>query len=102
MNQQEILQALQERRMTPAQARQRLAELTSSGTSGTQRALDPTDEGAESVSLHDRIAIVGMSGRYPGAGNLSEYWALLSEGRSAVKEIPPSRWNVEQYYDPRP
>jgi acyl transferase domain-containing protein/acyl carrier protein/SAM-dependent methyltransferase len=50
----------------------------------------------------EQIAIVGASGRYPGAANLEEFWSLIAAGRSTVREIPPSRWNVEEYYDPRP
>ena len=48
----------------------------------------------------DRIAIIGMSGRYPQAGDLRLYWENLTAGRSSVTEVPPSRWDVERYYDP--
>nr|DAC82029.1 TPA_exp: polyketide synthase [Kiritimatiellota bacterium] len=46
------------------------------------------------------IAIVGMSGRYPGACDLREYWKNLSKGENSIREIPPSRWDVNEYYDP--
>lgn len=48
----------------------------------------------------DPIAIVGISGRYPGANNLDEYWDNLVVGKNSVVEIPASRWDVDQYYDP--
>ncbi|GAA0964678.1 hypothetical protein GCM10009555_002320 [Acrocarpospora macrocephala] len=49
------------------------------------------------------IAIIGMACRYPGGGETVEgYWDLLSEGRSAVSEVPASRWNIDDYYDPDP
>lgn len=48
----------------------------------------------------EHIAIVGVSGRYPGANNLDEYWDNLVVGKNSVIEIPPSRWDVDQYYDP--
>src|SRR5262249_9215411 len=48
----------------------------------------------------DKVAIVGMSGRYPKAGNLREDWNLLCESRNCVSEVPPSRWNVDWFYDP--
>jgi polyketide synthase PksN len=48
------------------------------------------------------IAIIGMSGRFPGAQNLDEYWANLSAGVDSVKEIPPERWDIRKYYDPDP
>ncbi len=46
------------------------------------------------------IAIIGMSGRYPGADNLSDYWKNLKNGVNSVVEIPKSRWDTEKYYDP--
>src|SRR5579863_10456482 len=39
----------------------------------------------------DRIAIVGMSGRLPGAPDLDTWWQLLRAGRCAITEVPPSR-----------
>ncbi|QUX26967.1 SDR family NAD(P)-dependent oxidoreductase [Nocardiopsis akebiae] len=50
----------------------------------------------------DAIAVVGMSGRYPRSETQDEYWDNLANGRDCVREIPRSRWDVEEYYDPRP
>ncbi|WP_206440118.1 type I polyketide synthase, partial [Streptomyces scabichelini] len=50
----------------------------------------------------NRAAIVGMSGRYPDAENLRQYWANLRDGRDSVREVPADRWDVSRYYDPRP
>jgi acyl transferase domain-containing protein len=47
---------------------------------------------------HEPVAIIGMSCRFPGAPTVEDYWSLLSEGRSGVVEVPPSRWNIEDYY----
>jgi acyl transferase domain-containing protein/enoyl-CoA hydratase/carnithine racemase/acyl carrier protein len=49
-----------------------------------------------------RIAVVGMSGRYPQARDLDQFWQNLVQGKNSVTEIPPSRWDVNQYYDPDP
>ncbi|PQO42355.1 type I polyketide synthase [Blastopirellula marina] len=46
------------------------------------------------------VAIVGMACRLPGAANLEEYWQLISQGRSAVGEVPPERLNREIYFHP--
>jgi acyl transferase domain-containing protein/SAM-dependent methyltransferase len=54
------------------------------------------------VSVPEPIAIIGMSGRYPKAADLDEYWRLLAQGSDAVEEIPATRWRVEDYYDPTP
>ncbi|MFF0838308.1 SDR family NAD(P)-dependent oxidoreductase, partial [Streptomyces sp. NPDC003344] len=39
------------------------------------------------------IAIVGVSGRYPHAGDLEDFWTVLSEGRDCVTEMPADRWD---------
>jgi acyl transferase domain-containing protein len=49
------------------------------------------------------IAIVGMACRFPGAvGDPASYWRLLCDGVDAIGEIPPDRWNVDDFYDPDP
>lgn len=45
------------------------------------------------------IAIIGMACRFPGAPNLRDYWRLIEEGRSGVREVPPERWNADAFYD---
>lgn len=47
------------------------------------------------------IAVIGMSGRYPMANNLAEFWENLSTGRNCVTEIPRERWDYRKYYDPQ-
>jgi acyl transferase domain-containing protein len=39
------------------------------------------------------IAVIGLAGRYPGAGDVDEFWRLLSDGVSPVTEVPPDRWD---------
>ena len=52
---------------------------------------------------NDAIAVVGMACRFPGgAHNPEAFWDLLSQGRDAVVEVPPTRWNLDTYYDPDP
>ncbi|WP_424888923.1 SDR family NAD(P)-dependent oxidoreductase [Streptomyces sp. XH2] len=46
------------------------------------------------------IAVIGMSGRYPGAGNVAEFWENLKAGRDCVREIPADRWPLEGFYEP--
>src|SRR6202163_3007874 len=49
------------------------------------------------------IAIIGIGCRFPGGVNDTEsFWKLLVEGREAVSDVPPDRWNVERFYDPEP
>ncbi len=46
------------------------------------------------------IAIVGLSGRYPLARDLNEYWENLRTGRDCLTEVPTSRWDWRTHYDP--
>jgi acyl transferase domain-containing protein/acyl carrier protein len=49
------------------------------------------------------IAVIGMSCRFPGgANNPDAFWQLLRDGIDAISDIPPSRWDVDAYYDPDP
>ena len=50
--------------------------------------------------VNEEIAIVGLSGRYPQAANLYEFWENLKAGKDSIVEIPKSRWDFEAYYDP--
>lgn len=51
----------------------------------------------------EAIAIVGMSCRFPGgADDPGTFWRLLRDGVDAITEVPPERWNVDEYYDPDP
>jgi hypothetical protein len=42
------------------------------------------------------VAIIGMSCRYPEADSLEEFWQLLSEGKSAVSQVPERRFKVSE------
>jgi len=47
----------------------------------------------------DGIAVIGMSGRFPGAKNLSEFWDNLCQGVCSISEIPKERWDNSKYYE---
>ncbi|MCP4688228.1 MAG: SDR family NAD(P)-dependent oxidoreductase, partial [Desulfobacterales bacterium] len=44
------------------------------------------------------VAIVGISGAFPGAKNIEEFWSNLLEGKRCVTEIPGDRWDWRAYY----
>jgi hypothetical protein len=50
--------------------------------------------------MRSKIAIVGMSGRFPGANSIEAFWGLLREGLDVHKEVPPLHWNKATHYDP--
>ena len=47
-----------------------------------------------------QVAIVGISGRYPQADSLTEFWDNLKQGKDCITEIPIQRWDNQQYYNP--
>lgn len=48
----------------------------------------------------DKIAIIGMSCRFPGGANdIKAYWDLLVSGKDGVVDIPEDRWEADKYYD---
>ncbi|GCB43496.1 malonyl CoA-acyl carrier protein transacylase [Streptomyces sp. NL15-2K] len=50
----------------------------------------------------EAIAVIGISGRYPQADTVEEFWHNLVEGRDCVTEIPTDRWDSTRWYDPDP
>ena len=54
------------------------------------------------VRENEPIAVVGLACRAPQAANAEALWTLLHEGRDAITEVPPERWDINQYFDPRP
>jgi polyketide synthase PksJ len=52
---------------------------------------------AEDTALD--IAVIGLSGRYPGARDVHEFWDNLRAGRDCVVEVPEDRWDWREYYE---
>ena len=48
------------------------------------------------------LAIVGIACVFPKADGLGAYWANIKNGRDAIDEIPPTHWNVADYFDEDP
>ncbi|MBE5966779.1 MAG: SDR family NAD(P)-dependent oxidoreductase [Lachnospiraceae bacterium] len=47
----------------------------------------------------DEIAIIGVSGKYPGAKNIEELWNNLSERKTEFREIPSDRWDYTERFN---
>ncbi|ASZ12600.1 SDR family oxidoreductase [Chitinophaga sp. MD30] len=58
----------------------------------------PVRQPAGNMPIAD-VAIIGISGRYPGANNLAAFWDNLKAGKDSITEIPATRWNLHAYYD---
>ena len=49
------------------------------------------------------VAVIGMACRLPGGIDSPErLWEALLRGDDLVTEIPPDRWDADDYYDPEP
>ena len=64
--------------------------------------IETPTRGRETQGVGESFAIVGYALRVPGAADADEFWEVLREGRDAVSEVPPDRWDVDEYYDPDP
>ncbi len=46
----------------------------------------------------DLIAIIGMSGQFPGAPDVDAFWQVLKDGRDCISEVPAERWDWRAYW----
>jgi polyketide synthase 5 len=75
---------------------------------GTNPDHDPETHSADSSPTIGRppvtpVAVIGMACRLPGGIHSPEQlWEALLRGDDLVTEIPPDRWDAEEYYDPEP
>ncbi|SYX83882.1 Amino acid adenylation domain-containing protein (fragment) [Paenibacillus alvei] len=53
---------------------------------------------AEQAAERMDIAIIGLSGRYPGANNVGELWDNLYSAKDCITEIPPERWDFRLHF----
>jgi acyl transferase domain-containing protein len=51
---------------------------------------------------NEPLAIIGMGCRFPGAKDVNAFWNLLCSGIDTITEVPADRFNIEEFYDPRP
>ncbi len=66
-----------------------LDALVESAGAGTQAAGKPLE-----------IAIIGMAGIFPGAGDIQQFWSNIVRGENSLRDVDPERWNPELYCDP--
>lgn len=48
------------------------------------------------------VAVVGMACMFPNAPDLASFWAQVLDGRDAVTEVPPERWDPAVHCSPGP
>lgn len=91
-----IIARLQQRQISAEQARQLLQQLKASAETSTEaRAETPP---AVPPQLHDDIAVIGMSGQFPGAENVERFWHNLSTGADGVVELGERYLDLQRSY----
>jgi phthiocerol/phenolphthiocerol synthesis type-I polyketide synthase D len=69
-------------------------------TADQRTALNEQFVKASRIATAEPVAVVGIGCRFPGGVVGPEsYWKLLAGGVDAVSEIPPDRWNADEFYD---
>ncbi|MCL2151906.1 MAG: SDR family NAD(P)-dependent oxidoreductase [Oscillospiraceae bacterium] len=59
-----------------------------------------SDNLSSKVEHEDRVAIIGMSCRFPGGANsVKEFWDVLVNGKDGIIEVPENRWDMGKYFD---
>ncbi|PWK14992.1 beta-ketoacyl synthase N-terminal-like domain-containing protein [Tumebacillus permanentifrigoris] len=86
---QAVLQTPAKRSSTSKKSR-RFADVHERGGSGAA---------AKTSAIQD-VAVIGLSGRYPQAKNLHEFWEKLASGTNCITEIPADRWDWKKYFHP--
>ncbi|KAL9092385.1 MAG: hypothetical protein Q9159_000893 [Coniocarpon cinnabarinum] len=59
-----------------------------------------SDDKYNGRTQNDKIAIVGMSGRFPNAATHEALWDLLMKGLDVHKEVPKDRFDAQTHCDP--
>lgn len=57
-------------------------------------------EKSDHETATEAIAIIGLGCRFPGAPDPDSFWQLLRDGKDAITEVPPDRWDLRAFYDP--
>lgn len=55
-------------------------------------AADARDEEPSTSAVAEPVAVIGMSGRFPMAASLEQFWDNLRRGRDCISPIPTARW----------
>jgi acyl transferase domain-containing protein len=45
------------------------------------------------------VAVIGMSAMFADAKNIEEYWTNIIQSRDSIKDVPPNRWLIDDYFD---
>jgi len=95
-----LLGVPEEASSAPAEAPAARAEATGAGTPPVRRAAEPPKSPFRAEREDDRIAIIGIAGRYPKSPTLEAFWENLKNGCDCIEEIPAERFSLHATFDP--
>ncbi|KAI9654519.1 MAG: Type I Iterative PKS [Bathelium mastoideum] len=61
---------------------------------------ESSENASHSSSKTPKLAITGMSGRFPGAKDNEAFWDLLYQGLDVHKPVPAHHWDIRTHTDP--
>lgn len=62
-----------------------------------------TNTSSSASSEQPGIAIIGVEARMPGSAvSFKDFWNNLCAGVDGIKDVPYSRWDADDYFDPNP
>src|ERR1700756_41154 len=77
--------------------------VSSGATDDLHRAAAPSSSPTMGTTAVTPVAVIGMACRLPGGIDSPEQlWEALLRGDDLVTEVPPGRWESDEYYDPEP
>ncbi len=76
------------------------ARIAENYTTVLQPSVPSTVSVREDPANHDDVAIIGIASIFPDADNFEQYWHNILQRHCAIREIPSSRWNIADFYDP--
>ncbi|KAL5338099.1 hypothetical protein BJX70DRAFT_217015 [Aspergillus crustosus] len=60
---------------------------------------EPDDFNQTGRAEHSKIAIIGMSGRFPESDSPQDFWNLLYQGLDVHRKVPEDRWDADAHVD---
>lgn len=71
-------------------------------TTGSEKATTAVRVKKTNSTDKDDIAIIGISGMFPGAKDIEEYWQNLISNKNSITKIPENRWDWREFYKNSP
>ncbi|MBT2744869.1 MULTISPECIES: beta-ketoacyl synthase N-terminal-like domain-containing protein [unclassified Lysobacter] len=75
-----------------------LAERTRPAARSARTLASWRNKSARKAVGSNAIAIIGIAGQFPRAGDLDAFWRNIAGGKDCIDTVPPRRWDIERYF----